>query len=105
MEQPNRLEMLKEIVKNDPNDDFSRYGLALEYHKAGDTEKAFAQFEELIQRHPDYVPAYFMYGQYLVEADREDDAVKRLQEGIEAAKRTGDQHALAEMQEYLESIQ
>jgi len=105
MSEINRLDMLKELVEKEPDDDFCRYGLALEYIKLNQPENAFEQFDELIKRHPDYVPAYFMSGQYLYELEKEDEAVERIEQGIEAARRTGDNHALGEMQEYLESIQ
>ena len=105
MENQNRLETLKELVQKDPDDDFSRYGLALEYKKMGEAENAFQEFDELINRHPDYVPAYFMYGQYLFEEDQEEKSIEIIQQGIEVAQRVGDHHAAGEMQDFLSSIQ
>lgn len=99
-----RLDILKQMVEQEPDDDFSRYGLALEYKKLGQTDDALAQFSELRQRHPDYVAGYFMAGQMLSELDRTDEARTWLEDGIGVAKRVGDQHALAEMEEYLEQM-
>jgi len=45
-----------------------------------------------------------MAGQYLAEEERREEAAARLREGIEAARRSNDQHALAEMRDYLESL-
>lgn len=105
MNQASRLEQLREMVQQEPDDDFARYGLALELRKEGQTQQALAEFEELRRRHPDYVPGYFMAAQMLADEEREDEARSWLAEGIEAAKRTGDDHALEEMQEFMESIE
>ncbi|MGI6455695.1 MAG: tetratricopeptide repeat protein [bacterium] len=105
MTEKSRMELLQEMVDQDPNDDFARYGLALELKKSGHVDGALAQLNELIARHPNYVPAYFMSGQYLAEEDRIEEAKLRLQQGIEVAERVGDRHAHAEMQDYLESLE
>ena len=47
---------------------------------------------------PDYVPAYQMSAQTLAKLGRTDEALARLDAGIAAATRTGNQHALAEME-------
>ena len=81
----------------DPGNSFARYGLAMEHIARGNPEVALAEFDALIAHSPDYVPAYQMSGQTLVEMGRIDAALVRLDEGIAAAQRTGNQHALAEM--------
>lgn len=97
--------MLQEMVNQDPNDDFTRYGLALEYRKLRRADDALREFDRLIRIHPDYVPAYFMSGQYLAELNRTDEAEQRLQAGIAVAQKVGDSHAAMEMQEFLESLE
>jgi len=37
-----RLSLLSEILSQNPNDAFARYGLAMEYSKAGEVERALA---------------------------------------------------------------
>ena len=76
---------------------FARYGLAMEHIAQGNPEVALAEFDSLIDHSPDYVPAYQMSAQTLVELGRIDAVLARLDEGIAAAQRTGNQHALAEM--------
>lgn len=104
MVENSRLESLLAMLEQDPSDEFTRYALALEYKKLGDGEKALEQFDELLERHPGYVPGYFMSGQLLAQAGRRDEARGRLEKGIAAARENGDHHARQEMEEYLEAM-
>ena len=104
MTEPNRLEMLKQFLEQNPNDAFARYGLAMEYSKAGQTETALQEFSKLLELHPDYSNGYFMAAQTLERAGRTAEAKTLLAKGIEAAKRTGNKHALSEMAGMLEEL-
>jgi tetratricopeptide (TPR) repeat protein len=99
-----RIAMLQEILEQAPDDAFARYGLALEYSNSGQTDQALDHFGKLLSKHPDYTAGYFMAAQSLAKAERIDEAKKMLGDGIASAKRTGNAHALAEMQEMLESL-
>lgn len=99
-----RIAMLQEILDQSPDDAFARYGLALEYSNSGQTDQALAQFGTLLTKHPDYTAGYFMAAQTLAKADRTEDARKMLTDGIASARRTGNQHALSEMEAMLESL-
>lgn len=96
--------MLSQFLEQNPNDAFARYGLAMEYAKAGQTEQALAEFTKLLELHPDYTNGYFMAAQTLERAGRTPEAKAMLEKGIEAAKRTGNKHALAEMSGMLEEL-
>lgn len=99
-----RLEQLKDMLAQEPDDAFTRYALALELKKLRRVDEALDQFEQVIGRHTDYVPAYFILGQLLAEEGRTEDAKQRLREGVAMAQRSGDSHAQGEMQEYLDSL-
>jgi predicted Zn-dependent protease len=99
-----RLAMLTEILAHSPNDAFARYGLALEHSNRGETEKALEEFGKLLAAHPDYTAGYFMAAQTLAKAARPDDAKKMLGNGIASAKRTGNAHALSEMEAMLAEL-
>jgi tetratricopeptide (TPR) repeat protein len=98
------MQMLTEFLEQNPNDAFARYGLAMEYSKAGQTETALAEFNKLLQAHPDYTNGYFMAAQALEKAGRTEEAKKMLETGVEAAKKTGNKHALSEMAGMLEEL-
>lgn len=92
-----KLAALREILQLDPGNAFARYGLAMEHIAQGNPEAALAEFDALIDHSPDYVPAYQISAQTLHSMGRIDASLVRLNKGIAAAQRTGNQHALAEM--------
>ena len=99
-----RLESLKLLVEQNPNDSFLRYGLAMEYRNTGDLERAIGEFRALLAANPDYVPAYYQGGQTLEHLGHVAEAREMYREGIEVATRKGDQHARSEMQAALDLL-
>jgi predicted Zn-dependent protease len=99
-----RISLLTEVLTQNPNDAFARYGLAMEYAKAGDVERALEEFGKLLAAHPEYTAGYFMAAQTLVSANRAEEAKKMLVEGIAAARRAGNQHAQSEMTAMLDEL-
>jgi tetratricopeptide (TPR) repeat protein len=100
----NRVEMLTQILDQNPNDAFARYGLAMEHAKTGEVETAMQEFKKLLDVHPDYAAGYFMAAQTLAKAGRNDEAKDYLQNGISAASRTGNAHAKGEMEAMLDEL-
>jgi predicted Zn-dependent protease len=99
-----KIAALNEILQLDPANAFARYGLAMEHIAQSNTDAALTEFTTLIEHHPDYVPAYQMSAQTLVKLGRTEEALTRLHEGIAAANRTNNQHALAEMEGMREDL-
>jgi predicted Zn-dependent protease len=99
-----RVAMLNEILTQNPNDAFARYGLAMEYSNRGEVDPAMAEFGRLLTTHPDYTAGYFMAAQTLAKASRVDEAKKMLADGIASAQRTGNGHALSEMEGMLAEL-
>jgi Tfp pilus assembly protein PilF len=99
-----RRQMLEEFVVRKPDDAFSRYGLAMECMNGGDASAAESQFRALLERNPDYVPAYLMFAQMLARESRTSDAKLILSSGIAAATKKGDQHARAELETLLRDL-
>ena len=96
-----RLEILKGMVAQNPNDSFSRYGLAMEYRNAGNLEAAVCEFRELIAVNPGYSYAYFHGGQTLEKLGRVEEAAEMYRAGIAAS---GDAHARSELQGALDLL-
>jgi len=99
-----RAEMLKQVLEQNPNDAFARYGLAMEYSRAGEIETALAEFRKLLELHPDYIAGYQMAGQMLAAAGRSEEARQMLEAGIAKAGRAGNKHAQEEMQGLLADL-
>ena len=99
-----RIAMLNEVLAQNPNDTFARYGLAMEFSKVGDVDRALAEFGTLLSSSPDYTPGYFMAAQTLARADRIDEAKQMLNDGIACARRTRNAHAESEMQAMLDDL-
>jgi predicted Zn-dependent protease len=99
-----RRQVLEEFVAKKPDDAFSRYSLALECMNSGDSAAADQHFRALLERNPDYVPAYQMYGQQLARESRTDEARQVLSNGIAAATKAGNQHARSEMEALLNDL-
>ena len=99
-----RVAMLSEILTANPEDSFARYGLAQEYSNTGQIEQALKEFKTLIEKNPDYTPAYFMAAQTLAKAERIDESKRMLVDGISSARRTGNNHAQSEMTTMLEEL-
>ena len=96
--------MLNEILAQNPNDAFARYGLAMEYSKSGEVEQALDEFNKLLVANPDYTPGYFMAAQTLARENRTAEAKKMRSEGIATAKRTSNAHAQSEMEAMLAEL-
>jgi predicted Zn-dependent protease len=99
-----RLAMLNEILAQNPDDAFARYGLAMEYSNSGEVERAMEEFTKLLSTHPDYTAGYFMAAQTLSKANRAEEAKKMLVDGISSARRTGNTHAQSEMTAMLDEL-
>ena len=99
-----RLETLQEFVAANPNDSLVRYGLAQEYIRQEEAEKALEQFHELLRLNPSYAPAYFHAGQTLENLSRLEEAREMYRRGIEITARAGDLHAKSELQAALDLL-
>jgi hypothetical protein len=69
----------------------------MECMNSGDASAAESHFRALLERNPDYVPAYLMFAQMLARESRTSDAKQVLSSGIAAAIKKGDEHARSEM--------
>lgn len=100
-----RIESLSEILAQDPNNAFARYGLAMEYANTGQVEHALDEFNKLLSANPNYAAGYFMAAQTLAKANRAEEAKAMLRNGIAAAQRKRDSHAESEMQAMLDELE
>ena len=99
-----RREQLERMLSQDPQDEFLRYGLAMEYRKASEFDKALELMDGLMRDNPPHVPSFLMAAQVLVELGRIADARTVLREGIEVAREQNNAHAAGEMGELLSQL-
>jgi predicted Zn-dependent protease len=92
------------MVASGQADAFARYGLAMEYRKAGRIDEALQVFSDLRQSEPGYIPQYLMAGQMLTEASRIAEARDWLVAGKQAARAAGNTHALGELEDAIANL-
>ncbi len=99
-----RKQQLQEMLAEEPNDPFLRYGLAMEFVSEGADAEAVRCFQELWTVAPEYVPGYLQAGQALVRLGRVDEARTVFARGIATARQQGDGHAADEMAGFLANL-
>ncbi|MSO23351.1 MAG: hypothetical protein EXQ58_08890 [Acidobacteria bacterium] len=96
-----RLERLKLLVEENPQDRFARYGLAMELANQGHLEEAVVVFQALVSFDPDYVASYFQAGQTLEKLNRVEEARALYRKGMEVATRRSDMRTRSELESAL----
>ena len=100
----NRMEVLKNMLAQNPQDAFARYGLAMEHVNRGEVESALVEFKTLLDHNPNYAAAYFHGGQALEKLGRIEDARDFYQKGIDVTAQSGDRHTQSELQAALDML-
>ena len=105
-EKSRRRVMLEESLREEPGDPFLRYGLALQCLGDGDVEEGRARLRDLIADRPDEeIAAYHQLGRSHAEAGEAEEAASVLRVGIAKALAKRDQHAAAEMEGLLDTLE
>ncbi len=104
MTQP-RLDALLQFLREDPNDPFNHYSLALEYVNLGRRDEAITAFQEALRLDPGYVPAYHQLGLLFGQMGRGAEAIETFTKGIALAERAGDTYARDEMEDAMQGFE
>lgn len=99
-----RIEQLKRLLEQDPNDAFCLYGLAQEYVQRGENDRALEYFRRTVEVDPDSSYGFYHMARVQAAEGHLDDAKATLAKGIEAAQRTGDAKARGELHDLLDSL-
>jgi tetratricopeptide (TPR) repeat protein len=99
-----RIEKILEMLAANPADSFLQHALALEHIKLGNEEDARLLFEEILNREPGYIGSYYHLGKLLERTDKNEEAIKWYEKGMEEAKKAGDNHALGELRGAYEEL-
>jgi tetratricopeptide (TPR) repeat protein len=98
-----RLNQILNLQKEDPNNSFLSFAIALEYQACKELTLAIQYFEVLRQKDPAYLGLYYPLGKIYFELEKSDQAVLIVKEGLEWAKNQNQQKAQTELQELLNS--
>ena len=97
----NRLDVLIELLKNDPNDTFTLYAIALEYISIKEYENAIKYLSVVIEQDEKYIAAYQKLGYVFSSINKKEEAIKTYQKGLEIANLIGDKHAANSFSRFL----
>ncbi len=100
-----RFQQITEMLKNEPNDSFLNYALALEYAKINDVKKAIELIEELLIRDENYLGAYYQLGKYYEQTEQQQNAIAIYQKGVLIAKQQNNRKAVGELNEALMQLE
>ena len=92
-----RIERLKSLIVENPNDTFALFALAKEYEKIGELENSVQLFEKLLVIDSKYVGAYYHLGKTYEQLDEVKKALNIYEAGILVAQELNDLHALSEL--------
>lgn len=94
-----KIEQLLALKKENPDEPFILYALAMEYEKINSFETAESYYQLLINEHPDYAGTYYHYAQLLERMNSTNLAQSIYEKGLLVLKQKNDLHLYNELNE------
>ena len=94
-----RVQQLIEFLREDPNDSFLIYALALEYIKENRVELAIETLEELNRKDENYLPIYYQLGKLYHSISEIEKATLFFDKGMIKAKNESNMKTFTELKE------
>ncbi len=91
-----RIKLLDQFIKEEPNDPFNHYALAMEYYDY-DSQKALTILKKVIMEHPTYLPSYFKAANLLLDMEKLEEAKEIFEKGMSLASDQKNEKALSEL--------
>ncbi len=101
----NRIQQLKAMLADEPQEPFLHYALALEYRKLADKVETVNHFTVLLRDFPDYLPTYYAFGTYLAEAGETKEALICLHKGFALAQSQAESKTAREIRALIEELE
>lgn len=99
-----RIEKLKEMLQDSPDDLFLLYALGMEHLGLNNLSGAESYFRNVIGKDPNYIPAYYQLGQLLSQSNREEESLTFLNKGLELARTKKDLKTMNEFRSLIDEI-
>ena len=99
-----RIEQFKKMANDDPSNELGHFSLGRTYLESGRHADAIPSLERVIQINPNQSKAYQLLGQALLGADRRDEAIRTLTQGLQVAHSRGDLMPRNEMRQILQDL-
>lgn len=100
----NNISLLAKRVRNDPDDTFSKFALALELLKADSVEKARMLFEAILKQDPEYLGVYYHLGKLYESQGKHEKALELFENGIELAEEKNELRTKSELREAIQQL-
>ena len=98
----NRKEFIISELKENPQDPFNQYLMALEYLKEDNRVEAISLFDIIYITSPNYLPVYYIYALNLIELKRFKEAYLIIEKGIQVANNTNKEKVKNELSQLLD---
>jgi Tfp pilus assembly protein PilF len=99
MERLSRIDMIIEMLKNEPSDLFLTYALGVEYVAELSLQDAEIQFKKTLEIDKDYIPAFYQLGKLFESQLKNTEALHYFKLGLEKAKEQKNNKAINEFGE------
>ena len=83
---PGRIEQIRQMLAQEPNDEFLQYALAMEYMSVSDWKQAIAILEKIVASNSSYLAAYYQLGKCFEAEGNTEQALKTYQAGVTVAE-------------------
>ena len=100
-----RIDQLLELLKQEPDDQFLNYALALEYAKANEKSKAVLIIENILHQDENYLTGYYQLGQLLEQTGNSDKAKAVYSKGVEIAHKQKNNKTMGELNTALDLLE
>jgi predicted Zn-dependent protease len=99
-----KIEALRSILAQAPNDAMARYMLAIELHKIGMFDESIEEMEAYLKAKEDEGAAYRILADALIQVGRKKEGAWALRQGVEAARRHHHDGMAQELEDRLEEL-
>lgn len=99
-----KIKKLANFIKNNPDDSFSKFALALEFLKNDHLDKARILFEDIREKDPGYDGVYYHLGKLYERQDRLEDALAVYKQGVRIAANNENKRNVSELKEALAEL-